>query len=77
MSSTAYFTKYTDSDFDDQDQEELVDVFRKLNDRNVRILLSNSSISFVKEVYSDFADYINEVNAIRSINCKGSRRGGH
>jgi DNA adenine methylase len=77
VSSTAYFTKYTDSGFDDQDQKELVHIFRELNDRNCKVLLSNSSTPFVKELYSDFAKYTKEVDAIRAINCKGSKRGGH
>jgi site-specific DNA-adenine methylase len=41
------------------------------------VLLSNSSTAFVKKVYSDFAKYTKEVDATRSINCKGSKRGGH
>jgi DNA adenine methylase len=77
VSSTAYFTKYTNSGFHDRDQKELADVFRKLDDTKCKILLSNSSTPFVKEVYSDFAKYTKEVSAIRSINCKGSKRGGH
>jgi DNA adenine methylase len=77
VSSTAYFTKYTNSGFDNQDQKELAHVFRKLNDRTCKVLLSNSSTPFVKGLYSDFAKYTMEVDVIRSINCKGSKRGGH
>ena len=77
VSSTAYFTKYTDSGFGDQDQKELADVFRELSDRNCKVLLSNSSTPLVKELYTDFAKHTIEVDVLRSINCKGSNRGGH
>ena len=43
VSSTAYFTKYTNSGFNNRDQKELAYVFTKLNDRNCEVLLSNSS----------------------------------
>ena len=77
VSSTAYFTKYTHSGFGDQDQKELADIFRELNDRNCKVLLSNSSTPLVKELYTDFAKHTMEVDVLRSINCKGSNRGGH
>src|ERR671931_611819 len=77
VSPTAYFTRYTNTGFSDQDQKELADVYRELNDRNCKILLSNSSTPLVKELYSDFSKYTKEVEAIRAINCKGSKRGGH
>ena len=77
VSPTAYFTRYTNTGFSDQDQKELADVYRELNDRNCKILLSNTSTPLVKELYSDFSKYTKEVEAIRAINCKGSKRGGH
>ena len=75
VSSTAYFTNYTIFGFDNQDQKQLLDVFRKLDDRGCKVLLTNSDTQFIKDLYSDFA--IVEVNAIRAINCKGSKRAGH
>ena len=71
-SSTAYFTCFG---FDNQDQKQLLDVFRKLDDRGCKVLLTNSDTQFIKELYSDFA--IVEVNTIRAINSKGSKRAGH
>lgn len=76
-SSTAYFTNYTNTGFNYEDQEELAAVFRKLDDRRCKILLSNSDTHFIKELYSDFVEYIIEVDTIRSINSKGSKRAGH
>jgi hypothetical protein len=34
-------------------QAELIYVFRKLKDRNCKVLLSNSDTAYVKELYSD------------------------
>ena len=42
-----------------------------------KVLLSNSSTPFVKELYSDFDKHTKEVDVIRSINSKGTNRGGH
>jgi site-specific DNA-adenine methylase len=55
VSSTAYFTKYTNNGFSYQDQNELASVFRKLNERKCKVLLTNSDTSLVRELYSDFA----------------------
>jgi DNA adenine methylase len=74
-SSTAYFTNYTHTGFDNQDQKQLLDVFRKLDDKGCKILLSNSDTQFIRELYSNFA--IVEVDTLRAINCKGSKRAGH
>ena len=75
VSSTAYFTNYTHTGFDNQDQKQLLDVFRKLDNRGCKVLLTNSDTQFIKDLYSDFA--IVEVNTIRAINSKGSKRVGH
>src|SRR5919197_749036 len=77
VSSTSYFTKYTHSGFNIKDQEELATIFIKLDDKKCRVLLSNSDTYFIRELYSDFAKYIVEVDVIRSINSKGSKRAGH
>ena len=76
-SSTANFTFYTNSGFTNTDQKELRDVFIELTDRKCKVLLSNSDTKFIRELYSEFATYFKEVNVLRSINCKGSKRIGH
>lgn len=76
-SSTAYFTKYTHTGFNYKDQVELAAVFRKLDDRRCKILLSNSDTHFIKELYSNFAEYTLKVDAVRAINSKGSKRAGY
>jgi DNA adenine methylase len=75
LNDTSYFTAYTTDGFDDRDQSQLADVFRKLNSRGCLLLLSNSDTPFIRKLYSDFS--IKEVDVQRAINCKGSKRAGH
>ncbi|MBV9668928.1 MAG: Dam family site-specific DNA-(adenine-N6)-methyltransferase [Nitrososphaeraceae archaeon] len=75
-SSTACFTNYTCSGFDNKDQQELATVFRILDDRGCKVLLTNSDTPLIRNLYSDYAIVV-EVEAKRAINCKGSKRTGH
>jgi DNA adenine methylase len=75
LNYTSYFTAYTMDGFDDRDQSQLANVFRKLNSRGCLLLLSNSDTPIIRALYSDFS--IKEVKAQRAINCKGSKRTGH
>jgi DNA adenine methylase len=72
-SETASFTAYTAGGFGSVDQERLRDVARKLIDRGVHVLLSNSDTPFVRDLYKDFK--LEEVQAPRRVNSKGSKRG--
>jgi DNA adenine methylase len=74
-SDTAYFTKYTNFGFGDQDQKELVITVQDLDKRKCKILLSNSNTELIRNLYSSFD--LKEVKVIRAINCKGSKRIGH
>jgi DNA adenine methylase len=74
-SSTASFTNYTNTGFNDNDQKELADIFKKLDDRKCKVLLSNSDTPLIRKLYCDFT--IQDVQALRAINCKGSKRVGH
>jgi DNA adenine methylase len=75
LNSTSYFTAYTKDGFDDRDQSQLADIFRKLADKGCLVLLSNSDTPYIRELYSGFR--IKEVNVQRAINCRGSKRAGH
>jgi DNA adenine methylase len=55
LNNTSYFTAYTTDGFDDRDQSQLADVFRKLNSRGCRLLLSNSDTPLIRTLYSDFS----------------------
>jgi DNA adenine methylase len=73
LSDTANFMAYTVGGFGTQDQERLRDVAKKLIDRGVYVLLSNSDTPLVRKLYQGFK--IEEVRVPRRINSKGGKRG--
>ena len=77
LSSTSNFTGYTDYGFDDKDQADLAKIFVELNDKKCKVLLSNSDTPFIRRLYSDFSEYIKEINVSRAINSNASKRLGH
>jgi DNA adenine methylase len=74
LSATSSFTSYTSLGFGADEQERLRDAARRLKTRGVRVLLSNSSAPYVRELYADGFD-ITEVSATRAVNSKPSARG--
>jgi len=70
---TADFTAYTKGGFGSEDQARLRDVARKLIDRGVHVLLSNSDTPAVRALYKGFK--IEEVRAPRRVNSKADKRG--
>ena len=76
-SKTASFTSYTNDGFRDQNQIELHETFKKLDKKGCKIMLSNSDTPLIRELYGDFKEYTNQVNALRAINCKATKRTGH
>ena len=77
ISPTSNFTSYTDYGFDDKDQSELAKLFVELDRKKCKVLLSNSDTRFIRNLYSDFSIRIRQVNVLRAISCKGSKRMGH
>jgi DNA adenine methylase len=75
LSRTAHFVDYTKDGFGDQDQAELAKVFRDLDRKGCRVLLSNSDTRFMRDLYSGFEQ--KSARVLRAINCKGSMRTGH
>ncbi len=80
LSITSGFTSYTKEDFNDENQKELANYFRKLDARNAKLMLSNSNPrntnkddSFFEDIYKGFN--INEISAKRMINAKAKGRG--
>ncbi len=73
VSKTASFTGYTASNFRDEDQKDLANVFKQLTDKGCYCMLSNSYTPLILELYKDFK--INIVNARRSINSDANGRG--
>ena len=74
VSKTASFTDYNSNGFKIQDQERLARLFGNLSDRGVLVMLSNSRIPVIEDLYRDFT--IQAVEAKRFINCNGQRRNG-
>jgi DNA adenine methylase len=74
LSKTACFTDYTTGGFSFEDQKRLAGVYRRLSDRGVWLMLSNSSTPAIEELYYDFS--IHTVPAKRFINCNGRKRSG-
>ena len=73
VSETASFTSYASDGFGREDQTRLRDVFKVLDRRGCRLMLSNSDVPFIRELYRDFR--IDTVAAPRAINCNASKRG--
>jgi DNA adenine methylase len=74
LSTTSSFTSYTSDGFGDVEQTRLRDTARRLKERGVRVLLSNSSAPFVRKLYADGFEII-EVSATRLVNSKATARG--
>lgn len=73
ISDTALFTSYTKQDFGRESQLKLFEVFKKLNKKGCKLLLSNSYCKFILNLYKDFK--ITILKAKRAINCNSSKRG--
>lgn len=73
VSQTASFTAYAQNGFSQADQTLLRDVFAALHKRRCRLMLSNSDVPFIRELYRNFK--IDTVSASRAINCNASKRG--
>ncbi|MBW2461106.1 MAG: DNA adenine methylase [Deltaproteobacteria bacterium] len=73
VSDTANFTGYAKNGFGTDMQVKLRDVFRVLDRRGCRLMLSNSDVPLIRELYRGFT--IDTVAAPRAINCNAKRRG--
>lgn len=80
LSATSGFTSYTKENFNDENQKELGEYFKKLDTKNAKLMLSNSNPKninkddkFFEEIYKGFN--INEISAKRMINANSKGRG--
>ncbi|MEM7135401.1 MAG: DNA adenine methylase [Myxococcota bacterium] len=73
VSTTSSFTSYASGGFSRNDQTRLRDVYRDLDRRGCKLMLSNSDVPFIRELYADFR--IDTVAAPRAINCNARGRG--
>ncbi len=67
------FTKYNKTNFLEEEQKKLYDIFKQLNRKGVFLMLSNSNTDFIKTLYKDYN--IHFVNANRMINSDSKNRG--
>lgn len=80
LNVTSGFTSYTKEDFNDDNQRELATFYRELNDRDAKLMLSNSNPkntnkedTFFDNIYQGFK--IDEIYASRMINANSQGRG--
>jgi DNA adenine methylase len=73
VSETSYFTAYSSYRFAKEQQVELKDVFEKLAERGVKVMLSNSDCEFIRNLYNSFN--IHTISASRAINSNAKKRG--
>lgn len=69
------FVGYTLNGFDAKEQERLRDLFNALTNKGVKVMLSNSSVPYIHDIYSEYKDTTIVVPAKRSINSRSSGRG--
>jgi site-specific DNA-adenine methylase len=46
----AYFTYYTNDEFSNKEQEKLVEIFRQLDERKCKVMMTNSNSAFTREL---------------------------
>ncbi|MDD3731524.1 MAG: DNA adenine methylase [candidate division Zixibacteria bacterium] len=80
ISETACFTSYTKTNFGENDQKRLANLFKELDNIGAKLMLSNSdpqnhnkNDNFFEEHYKGFN--IKRVTANRMINCDATKRG--
>jgi len=73
LGGTAIFTKYSKDDFTLEHQWKLAAVYKELAARGCMVMLSNSDMPIVREMYAGFR--IDNVSALRSISQTAEGRG--
>lgn len=73
LSRTASFTTYTGTEFREEHQRRLAELFGELDRRRCRLLLSNSATPLIRRLYSGYRAEI--LLAARAINSKAAGRG--
>lgn len=73
LSETASFTSYTKDAFEESDQIRLAQVFRELDEKGCKVMLSNSYTPFIRQLYEGYRQ--EPVSATRAINSNSDGRG--
>lgn len=74
VSKTAYFTDYTKDGFSYEDHKRLSELFRNLDKKGIKVMLSNNDVPLVYELYDGFN--IENVDVRRNINSNANKRTG-
>lgn len=72
VSATSNFTSYATDGFTHEDQTRLRDVYRELDRRGCRLMLSNSDVPAIRALYKQFS--IRTVMAPRAVNSDATKR---
>ena len=67
------FTTYTKGNFLENGQKQLAEVFKKLDEKGCKVMLSNSDTKFIKDLYKNYK--MRKVKATRMINSDATKRG--
>ncbi|WP_422445088.1 DNA adenine methylase [Thermoanaerobacterium sp. DL9XJH110] len=81
ISQTANFTSYSKDNFDDEAQRRLARIYKEMDAKGAKLMLSNSDPknedpqdNFFEDLYSGFNIF--KIKASRMINCDATKRGG-
>lgn len=74
VSETASFTDYTKDGFTYDDHVRLSELYKNLNDKGVKAMLSNHDVDLVYELYDGFK--IEQIDVRRNINSNAKKRTG-
>jgi len=69
----ASFTSYTEEGFGKDEQRRLAEVYKTLDKRGVKVMLSNHNTALINELYKDYNIHV--IEAKRNINANGKKRG--
>ena len=72
-SETSTFNSYTENGFGKEEQIRLCELFKDLDKKGVKCMLSNHNTKFINELYEGFNIYV--IEAKRNINANGKKRG--
>lgn len=64
---------YTDDKFGRAEQERLFATYKRLDEKGVKVMLSNHNTEYINNLYKDYKKIV--INAKRNINSKGDQRG--
>jgi|SRR3989344_2966722 len=73
LNKTSSFTSYTKDAFLEKEQEHLAKVFRELDKKGCKVMLSNSDTQFINNLYNEYN--VSVVKATRMINSDATKRG--